>query len=111
MKNFVQPGKTVDFVPSALVLSGQPVLLGPTLVGIANLTTQAGVPNEADVEGVFDLPKNAGLAISAFDKVYFNAAGGYFTKTNTDVPAGHAMLAALAGDATVRVRLEPGLPA
>ncbi len=111
MKNFVQPGKTLDFIPASAVLSGQPVLLGATLFGVANLSTLAGIPNEADVEGVFDLPKTAGLAIAAFTKVYFNAGTGLMTSTNSDTPVGHAMLAALAGDSTVRVRLEPGLPA
>ena len=106
MQNYVQPGSNVTMPAPALVASGAGVLIG-TIFGVANGSAASGTPVVLSVVGVFDLPKAVG-AIGLGAAVYWDDAAKNATVTiagNTRI--GSAVAAALAGDATARIRL-PG---
>jgi len=80
---------------------------------IVSLTTRIGVaaadiPNGAEgalhVTGVFEMPKSS-AAIDLGAAVYYNAADGTVSATESDIPAGYAVSAATANDITVLVKL------
>lgn len=107
---FIQPGRTIDYTPSAAVKAGDVVIIGE-LVGIASRDIEAGMLGAIDLEGVFEFPKDA-KAISAGAKVYWSgtAATSAANDGNTGSPTaytqiGHAVAAALAGDGVVRVKI------
>jgi predicted RecA/RadA family phage recombinase len=54
------------------------------------------------------MPKAAGLEIKPGEKVYWNAAGGVITKTDTDALCGRCHEYAAPGDIDVKVELENG---
>lgn len=105
MKNFVQPGNTVTMpAPSGGVLSGQGLLVG-TLFGVAAYDAAEAAEVEMDLVGVFDLPKAAG-AITQGAPIYWDDTAKNVTATATGNDLiGAAILAADAGAATARVRL------
>jgi predicted RecA/RadA family phage recombinase len=107
-KNMVQQGKTLTFSPlAANVNSGDPILLNAAF-GIAQTDGVTGGAVEADVEGVWSLPKTAGQAIAMGARVYFVAGTGAISTTASgNTLVGYAARAALAGDARVDVRLVP----
>lgn len=106
MKNHVQKGDMITVItPAGGALSGDPVKIG-ALFGVAAYTAPEGAPLEIAMEGVYDLPKATGVALSAGDKVYFDPA----TKALGAQAQGLAWVGvvtqgAQAGAATVRVRL------
>lgn len=109
MKNFVQPGRTVTLPAPYTVASGAGLLVG-ALFGVANYAALANEPVEADVEGVFDLPKANNEAWTIGAKVYWDntakvctvaAAGG----ANTLIGAALLPVGSAAGLTAGRVRL------
>lgn len=106
MKNFVQDGNVLTFIaPAGGVVSGDGVVNG-ALFGIAAYTALAGQEVEANLVGVFALPKAAG-ALTLGQKVYWDSAAKAVTGTATGNRwIGAVARAAAAGDATVRVRLD-----
>ncbi|MDZ4678403.1 MAG: DUF2190 family protein [Oligoflexia bacterium] len=104
MKNFIQLGETVTLVAPYTVVSGAGLLVG-AVFGVASLDATSGAAVEAALEGVFDLPKASG-AISQGAKVYWdNSAKNLTTTSSSNTLVGVAVVAALSGDALVRVRL------
>ncbi|MBM3983781.1 MAG: DUF2190 family protein [Planctomycetes bacterium] len=102
---FVQDGECIDFTPGADVAAGDVVVQGD-LVGVAKRDIPANVPGALAVTGVFDFAKLAALALAVGTLVYWDDAAN----VATNVSAGNKLLgkvtkAALAADATVRVRL------
>lgn len=103
MKNFIQPGDVLTFVaPAGGVVSGDGVVNG-SLFGVAAYTAGAGAEVEANLIGVFALPKTAG-ALALGVKAYWDGAAVTGTATGNRL-IGAVAKAAGAGDATVRVRL------
>jgi predicted RecA/RadA family phage recombinase len=106
-KNFIQPGEVVTVAaPTGGVASGAGVLTG-SLFGV----TAYGAVEGADVEvatcGVWDLPKAASVTPGVGAKVYWDNTNKNVTTTASgNSLIGVATKAALAGDATVRVRLD-----
>ncbi len=107
MKNFVQPGVNVTVPgPSGGVLSGGPVLLNE-LFGVACGDAAENADCEIATEGVFDLAKTASVTPAIGEEAFYNSS----TKAVTNASAtglfkiGVFTRAALAGDATCRVRL------
>src|SRR3954447_17216208 len=103
----VQKGDTLTFspLPAPGIKSGDPILIGAAF-GVCQTDAPEGGEVEADVEGVFSLPKTAGQAVAMGAKLYFVTATGLVSTTasgNTGV--GYAARAAAAGDATVDARL------
>jgi predicted RecA/RadA family phage recombinase len=103
--NFVQDGEALTLTAPYAVTSGQGLLVG-SIFGIAQETTAIGLDVVTLTEGVFDITKAVG-AITQGAKVYWDNAARNITLTLTsNTLVGAATVAALSGDATVRVRLD-----
>jgi predicted RecA/RadA family phage recombinase len=103
MKNFIQPGKTVTLPAPGAVKSGDGVHVDH-LFGVAAYDAVQGADVEVALEGVFELPKAAGV-VSPGELIYWSG-----TNCATDVVSGHVLIgaavaAAGSGATTVRVRL------
>lgn len=104
MKNFIHPGNILTFTAVDAVASGQGVLQG-ALFGVATTNANAGEDFEAQVVGVFELPKTGG-AITKGAKVYWSSAENAVTGTATgSTLIGAAVMVASAGADVARVRL------
>ena len=107
---FIHNGDSIDYTPGSAVAAGDVVVQGD-LIGITKLDMAAGELGALATVGVFDVTKAAGGGndITAGAKLWWNAADSRVEKVVGD-PArpylGKAVRAALATDATVRVRLE-----
>ncbi len=108
MKNFVQPGRTIDFVNAtgSTILAGTPVVIG-NQVAILTDDVADGATGAADAEGVFSCPLKASLAITKGDRVFWSASTGKVTKTDSDTPMGIAWEDQASNDPTVNVKLLP----
>lgn len=105
MKNFIESGDTLTIPAPAAVSSGGVVVAGQ-LIGVAVSDAASGADVAVQTRGVFDLPKEAALAINLGAAVYWDATPGVVTTTAADnTPLGIATAAALASTATVRVRI------
>jgi predicted RecA/RadA family phage recombinase len=58
-KNFIQPGKVIDYVAGANITSGSVVKVGQIL-GVALADIANGDTGPVQIEGVFEVPKVAG---------------------------------------------------
>jgi predicted RecA/RadA family phage recombinase len=112
MRNLVhQPGDTVTVTAPVARVGGQGVLVG-TLFGVAVADAPGGAPVDILCNGVVDLAKVAGVAVSAGARVFWVPGSDAVNTTATgQVCVGVAVRAALAGDATVRVKLGTYTPA
>ena len=105
MRNYIQPGDSIDAAPPYTVASGGGALIGPGLFGIASNDTAAGTANIFRIAGVFDV-KKAGVAITAGAKIFWDDGAHVLTTVAAgNSYIGAAVQAAVAADATVRVRL------
>ncbi len=107
MNNYVISGDTLEAVaPSGGVLTGNGVVIG-SIFGVAAATALVGVKFTLRTKGVFDLTKEAALAVTVGDLVYWDDAAKEVDKTGTNTPIGVCVEKdAAGGDATVRVRLD-----
>lgn len=105
MRNYVQPGDTLDFTaPTGGLTSGQGHLFG-AIFGVASIDAAEGAKLAVSVEGVFDLPKATG-ALAEGQAAYWDAAAKKVTATATGNTLIGAAAEAAASDATMaRVRL------
>lgn len=104
MKNFIHPGNILTFTAADVVASGQGVMQG-ALFGVATTNADAGEDFEAQVVGVFELPKTGG-AITKGAKVYWSSADNAVTGTASgNTLIGAAVMVASAGADVARVRL------
>lgn len=107
MNNFIKPGETVTYTaPGGGVVAGALVRIG-TLVVVAVNTVAAGLPFEGVAEGVFLLPKIAGVAWTEGAALYHDSVANNIgtVVSATTMRVGVAAAAALAGDVTGQVRL------
>ncbi len=105
MRNYVQPGDSIDVAPLYTVPSGGGALIGPGLFGIASNDTAVGTVNTFRTVGVYDLGK-ANVAITAGARIYWDDAARVLTTVAAgNVYIGGAIQAAAAAAATARVRL------
>lgn len=106
MKNFIQPGHTLDMIaPSGGVVSGTPLLIG-ALFGVPATTVAAGATFAFDVVGVFTLPKATSQAWTQGAIVYWDDTAKKITTTSTDnTKVGCAVEVAGSSDTTGVVRL------
>lgn len=108
MKNFLQPGGTLDLIaPSGGVVSGAPVLIGSILaVPVAN-AAQTLVFAGA-VEGVFELAKLTANTWVAGDKVNWNDSNKEFQLATSDLDNAATVVEAASSSVSVgKVRLTP----
>ncbi len=75
------------------------------MVGLAMGDIADGEAGSLATCEVWELPKEAALAIDQGDQVYWDDSAGEIDKTDTNVAAGKAFAGAPAADATVLVKL------
>lgn len=110
MKNFVQPGDTVNVTAPATVASGAGVLVG-AVFGIAAFDAASGASVEIATEGVFDIAKVSAQAWAAGDKIYWdNSAKLATTVAGGNTPIGVALATAANPTSTGRLLLVPAWP-
>lgn len=110
--NFVQRGDVITVAaPSGGVLSGDPVAIG-FIFGVATHDAEETLPLELAMTGVFTLPADTNLVISAGDRLYWDAANGWLDKTSTSqVAVAVAVEAKVLAGASVVCRLGASVPA
>ncbi len=85
MKNYVQPGKVIDFVAGATIVSGQFVRIGQIL-GVAVTDVANGATGSAHIEGVFTAPKVSAAVIARGESLTWDASAAAFDD-NAATPA------------------------
>jgi predicted RecA/RadA family phage recombinase len=79
MKNFIQPGDSIEFTaPGGGVVSGTPVLIGGILV-VPGVTAAATVKFNGMIRGVFLLPKAPSQAWAEGALVYWDSGNARCT--------------------------------
>lgn len=106
MRNYVQPGDTLDLTaPTGGLASGQAHLFGG-IFGVAAKSAAQGEKVAVKVEGVFTLPKATGGGLTEGQKAYWDATAKKITATATDnTLIGHAVEPAATGATTATVRI------
>ncbi|GGP37352.1 hypothetical protein GCM10009347_01650 [Shewanella algicola] len=104
MKNCVSDGNTIDFIATAAVASGAPVLLGKVVaVSLGNVALDdVGV---GVTEGVFELPKVTADDITQGAQVYIKSDGMITSTASGNTLAGKAWAAAGNPSDTVWVKI------
>ena len=106
MKNFVQPGDSINVTAPYAVSSGQGVLVGG-LFGVAAFDAALSTTLEIQTEGVFDLTKEPALAIAQGARVFWDNTNRRVTTTsNGNFPIGAATVAAATSDTNVRIWID-----
>jgi predicted RecA/RadA family phage recombinase len=108
MRNYVQPGESVEVTaPAGGTTSGVGVLVG-NLFGVAALTVAAGARVNIATEGVFEMAKTSALAIAEGAIVWFDNTNKVVTTVATgNKPVGLAVTAAANPSPTIQVKLTP----
>jgi predicted RecA/RadA family phage recombinase len=106
MKNYVQPGNIIDLTaPAGGIASGHAALFG-ALFGVATTAAEAGARVAVSVEGVFNLPKAAGVSFTEGQKAYWNDTDKNVTPTASgNTLIGHAVEVAATGVTDINVRV------
>lgn len=105
MRNFIQPGNTLDIVAASEITSGGVVTVG-SIIGVAAVDAGVGDTFALSVVGVYRLPKVSALAIAAGDVVYYDSTTGLVNKTASgNTKLGVAVEAAANPSPDVAVRL------
>lgn len=83
MDNYIQPGQTLSLAPGADVASGVGYLFGTSLFGVAAEDITSGVVGAFLTEGVVEIAKTSALAITAGDRLFWDATNKVVNKTST----------------------------
>lgn len=83
MQNFIQPGHTLDLVPSADVASGVGYLFGTSLFGVATSDVASGEAGAFLTDGVVEIAKTSALSVSVGDRVFWVPGSSVVNKTAT----------------------------
>jgi predicted RecA/RadA family phage recombinase len=105
MKNFIQPGETINVTATGADIAAGDVVAVGKLFGIAVADIAEDAEGAVALTGVYSLPKNTSLAITKGDQLFWDASPGEITKTVTDAPIGIAFASADTADTTVHVKL------
>lgn len=104
-KNYIQEGNVISFVaPSGGVTSGQGVLIG-TRLAVAAHDAPAATACEGFVEGVFELPKAAGVVAQGAALYWDTTPGELTTTASGNTLVGYAFRAAADAATTVQLKL------
>jgi predicted RecA/RadA family phage recombinase len=107
MRNFVQTGEVIEIASPGTVTAGTGVLTG-NLFGVALNGATIGQPLQLQTEGVVDIAKVGGVAVSLGARVFWvPGSSAVNTTAASQVCVGVAVVAAGTGDATVRIKLAP----
>jgi predicted RecA/RadA family phage recombinase len=105
MTNFVEKGDSIQLVAPYAVASGGGALVG-SIFGVATNAVASGATGDFLTAGVFDLTKSATVTPAQGGLAYWdNTAMSVTTVSSGNELIGTFTRAALAGDATTRVRL------
>ena len=108
---YVQKGEIIDYTPTAAKASNAVAILG-IIIGVVCADIAANDTGPLAIEGVFDLPKKAGAAINAGDKLTWSVADSAFIKgagvTGDTLGGAVCVASALSADTVIRVKLLPG---
>lgn len=106
MNNYIQDGDVLTLAPGAAVASGVGYLFGAALFGVAVADVASGVAGAFKTEGVIDIAKTSALAITAGDRLFWDATNKVVNKTTTSqVCVGVAVADAANPSATVKMKL------
>jgi predicted RecA/RadA family phage recombinase len=105
MKNFIQPGDNLPLIAPRTLTSGEGFLIA-SLFAVASAAAASGEAVEGVTSGVFDLAKSATVTPAVGGKAYWDdTAHSVTTSASGTTLIGVFTQAALAGDATCRVKL------
>jgi len=105
-KNYIKSGVSMNYTPAgADAPAGVPVVIG-NLVAVPTALIKDGEEGVVELVGEWAFKKEAALVITKGDKVFWDNAAKEVDKTGSNTPMGVCSASALAGDATVRVRLD-----
>jgi len=111
MKNFVQPGDSVEYSNAGSAISSGDVVVMGDRCGVA-ATDIAATTGKGTVHlsGVYELDKDNDEAISQGDELYFDSSDSTCTKTaagNTPIGVAHQAAAETATKVLVRLKEQP----
>ena len=110
MAQNITDGLTVFLDPGAIVASGGVVISG-NYVGIAEVDGVSGTPITVNLEGVYPLAKNASIALTIGDALYWDTSPGEITNVVADGTfIGYAHETVLAAATKLEVKLARGAP-
>ena len=109
MNNFIKTGTTLTYTAGATIASGAGLLLGTDgLFGVNAYDVVSGDSGEAQIEGVFSLPKKTTDTPAAFSPAYWDDSEDEVTTTSTDnTLIGFFTAAYGSGTTSANVRLTP----
>lgn len=93
MRTAVQAGEVISLIAPYAVASGAPFKVG-AFVGIATNAAALGAPVEANMEGIFTVPKVSAQAWVVGDKIYWDDAAKLMTNVAGGTLCGAASAAA-----------------
>jgi predicted RecA/RadA family phage recombinase len=105
--NKVQDGNIIDYTNAtgSDIAAGDLVVIG-TRVGVALVDIADGAAGAVAVTGVYEVPKEAALAVTQGDLLYADVTSGELDKTALDQTlAGYAFADAAGAASTVHVKL------
>jgi len=105
--NLVQAGKNIDYTngTGSAIAAGDLVIIGQR-VGVALVDIAAGATGAVAMEGVYEVDKEALLAVTQGDLLYCDATSGELDKTALDQTlAGYAFASEATSTTTVKVKL------
>lgn len=112
MRTALSTGRTVRVAAPAAVTSGQGVLVGTALFGIAGYDAAQNAPVELSVVGEFIIAKDPAVAMAVGDRLFWDNTNRRVNKTAAgQICVGVATTAQLAADATVQILLSSTPPA
>lgn len=107
MRNFVQNGEVIEIAAPGAVTAGVGLLSG-NLFGVALNSASTGQPVQLQTEGVVDIAKAAGVAVTLGARLFWvPGSSAVNTTAASQVCVGVAVAAANSGDATVRMKIVP----
>lgn len=108
MKNFIQPGNSIDVALPATKVSGDGILVGTSLFGVLVASGASGETRAINTEGVFELPKLTANVFVVGAKVNWNDTNFEFQLATTDLDNAATVVEAADGTKSVaKVRLTP----
>lgn len=108
MNNYIQEGDRIDVTAPYAATSGQGVLVGTALFGVAVAAYASGDAGVLATRGVFDIAKETGPSLAAGARAYWNDTTKVVTTSGTAsaLEVGIAVAAAGTAATTARIKLK-----
>ena len=101
---FIQEGKAIEITAAADITANDVVVFGG-IVGVAPADISSGGSGAIQIEGVYEMPKESGLAISGGVAVNWDTTSGYVTTSSGGVACGKTIAPAESSATVVLVKL------